>query len=89
MLSRYYSLDECSIKDISYEYLRKLEEDGKIIVSIIETDVIKIKDVGLSIRETKDILKYFEDNDIIEYTDMDEDEEEDEEFGDFDDFDDF
>ena len=88
MLSRYYSLDECSNKEKAYEYLGKLEEDSKVVVTTIETDVIKIKDIGLTIKETKDILRYFEDNDIIEYTDIDDEDEddEDEEFNDFDDF---
>ena len=44
MLSKFYSLDECSTHDEVYEYLETLKEEGKISFSTVDLDVIKIKD---------------------------------------------
>ena len=44
-----------------------LKEEGKIYFDTVDLDVIKIKDTGLSTKELKDLIKYFEENDIIEY----------------------
>jgi hypothetical protein len=91
MLSKFYSLDECSTNDEVYEYLETLKEEGKISFSTVDLDVIKIKDTGLTLKETKELVKFFEENDVIEYGDFqsttyEEDEEDDfdEEEDDFD-----
>jgi predicted CopG family antitoxin len=91
MLSKFYSLDECSTHDEVYEYLETLKEEGKISFSTVDLDVIKIKDTGLNVKETKELVKFFEENDVIEYGDFqsttyEEDEEDDfdEEEDDFD-----
>ncbi len=86
MLAKYYSLDECKTHDDVYSHLEDLEIDGKISFTIIESDdVIKISDNGLSPKELKDITKFFDDHNIIEYdnyhpSDYDEDEDEDEDW---------
>ena len=91
MLSKFYSLDECSTQDLVYDNLEKLKEDGKISFSTVDLDVIKIKDTGLNVKETKELVKFFEENYVIEYDDFQptsyEDEDEDED--DFDDEDHF
>jgi predicted CopG family antitoxin len=91
MLSKFYSLDECSTHDEVYEYLETLKEEGKISFSTVDLDVIKIKDTGLNVKETKEIVKFFEENDVIEYSDFqpttygeDEEDDFDEEEDDFD-----
>ena len=91
MLSKFYSLDECSTHDEVYEYLETLKEEGKISFSTVDLDVIKIKDTGLNVKETKELVKFLEENDVIEYNDFhpttyEEDEEDDfvEEEDDFD-----
>lgn len=84
MLAKYYSLDECYEQDKIYDRLDELCDDDKIDYEIIEDDLIKIKDKGLSIKEKKELLKLFEENDVIEYEDLDE-EDLDEEFEDEDD----
>lgn len=85
MLHRYYSLDECSDRKKVYDYLDILQEDGKIYFENFDEDVIKIKDVGLTGKDTKHLVDFFEKNDIIVYTDIDEDYEDD--FFEDDDFD--
>ena len=72
MLGKYYSLDECSNVDVVMDKLDQLQEDGKIYFSNIEQDVIKIRDSGLSPRELKDLISFFEKNDIIEYMDYED-----------------
>jgi hypothetical protein len=91
MLSKFYSLDECSTHDEVYEYLETLKEESKISFSTVDLDVIKIKDTGLNVKETKELVKFLEENDVIEYDDFqsttyEEDEEDDfdEEEDDFD-----
>ena len=80
MLAKYYSLDECYEQDRIYERLDELCSDAKLDYEIVEEDLIKIKDKGLSIREKKELIKLFEENDVIEYEDLDEEElDEDEE----------
>ena len=95
MLGKYYSLDECSDSQIILDKLDSLVEDGKIYYSFIESDVIKIKDGGLTPKETKDLLTFFEKNDLIEYLDYEDiyedfsedDEEFDDEYDEDDDYD--
>jgi predicted CopG family antitoxin len=91
MLSKFYSLDECSTHDEVYDYLETLKEEGKISFSTVDLDVIKIKDTGLNVKETKELVKFFEENDVIVYSDFqpttygeDEEDDFDEEEDDFD-----
>lgn len=89
MLSKYYSLDECTTKDLVYTHLDDLENEGKVSFTIIDIDeVIKLSDNGLTQKEAKDLAKFFNDNDVIEYDDYQpngyeyyEDDEDDEEWG--------
>jgi len=78
-LSKYYSLDECNRKEFIYTTLDELQNDGKLEYTIVETDVIKVKDTGLSKNGVKEILFIFNENDVISYPDY---EEEDSEFED-------
>ena len=87
MLGKYYSLDECFEQDTIYDRLDELSDESKIEYEIVEDDVIRIKDLGLTIKEKKDLVKLFEENDVIEYNDYDEEEDEEEE--DFDDDDEY
>jgi len=84
MLSKFYSLDECSTHDEVYEYLETLKEESKISFSTVDLDVIKIKDTGLNVKETKELVKFFEENDVIEYGDFQPNTYEEEEEDDFD-----
>lgn len=87
MIGKYYSLDECSDVQIILEKLDSLVDDGKIYYSFMESDVIKIKDGGLTPKESKDLLSFFEKNDLIEYIDYEDIYEDfDEEEEDFDDY---
>ena len=91
MLGKYYSLDECSNVEVVMYKLEQLQEDGKIYFSDVEQDVIKIRDSGLSPKELKELVSFFEKNDIIEYLDYDDiysDDEDDFEDEDEDDFED-
>jgi hypothetical protein len=77
MLAKYYSLDECLDREAVSDYLESLEEEGKIYFFSVDEDLIKIEDLCLTPKETKSLLKYFDDNDVIEYTDFEDDEEDD------------
>lgn len=84
MLSKYYSLDECFDKNIILDNLEDLQNEGLIVYEILDSDVIKLKDIGLSEKQTKDLINFFHDNDVIDYIDyepyddnVDEDEDED------------
>lgn len=80
MLAKYYSLDECYEQDKIYDKLDQLSDDAKLDYEIVEEDVIRIKDKGLSLKEKKDLVKLFEENDVIEYEDLDEEELDEDEF---------
>lgn len=82
MLSKFYSLDECYNKDNVFDHLEELQSNEMIIYQIVDTDIIKIKDIGLSEKDTKDLLNFFDNNDVIEYSDYDEDEDSDDYFDD-------
>lgn len=90
MLAKFYSLDECYDQDKVFDKLDELLEDSKIDYEVYDDDIIKIKDTGLLFKEKKALLKFFEENDVIEYNDFDEDDDEDddEDFEDEDDYDD-
>ena len=90
MLAKFYSLDECYDQDKVFDKLDELLEDSKIDYEVYDDDIIKIKDTGLLFKEKKALLKFFEENDVIEYNDFDEDdnEDDDEDFEDEDDYDD-
>jgi hypothetical protein len=92
MLSKYYSLDECHNRDGVFERLDILKENGKVIFGTADIDVIRIKDTGLTLKELKGLMNFFQENDVIEYDDfepttyLDDDEDwddfEDEDWGD-------
>lgn len=71
-INKYYSLDECSDKDMVYEKLDSYQADDKIQYSVVDPDVIKIKDLELSVKETKEILQFFSDYSVIDYPDYTE-----------------
>jgi len=75
MLSKFYSLDECYEKDKVYDHLEELQKNEMIIFEIVDTDLIKIKDIGLSEKDTKDLLNFFNEKDVIDYSDFDGDED--------------
>jgi hypothetical protein len=81
MLSKFYSLDECYEKNKVFDYLENLQNNEMIIFEIVDSDLVKIKDIGLSEKDTKDLLNFFDDKDVLEYSDFDDDDE-------FDEFDD-
>lgn len=70
MLSKYYSLDECHNRDVVFEYLDILKENGKVIFGTPDIDVIRIKDTGLTGKELKELVNFLEENDVIEYDDF-------------------
>ncbi len=80
MLSKYYSLDECYDTNQIFDRLEDLQNEGMIIYELVDNDTIKIKDIGLSEKDTKDLIIFFDDNDVIgltTYENYDEDEDED------------
>ncbi len=83
MLSKYYNLDECYQKDNIFDHLEDLQNEELIVFEMIDNDIVKIKDIGLSEKQIKELTNFLNENDAIEYPDY-------EEYGnDFDDFDDF
>ena len=92
MLSKYYSLDECSNKSDVFERLDILKEDGKVIFNTTGVDVIRIKDIGLTSKELKELVNFLQENDVIEYDDfepiyLDSEDWEDEDFDEDEDWD--
>lgn len=85
MLSKYYSLDECYNKNSVFDYLEELQSEELIYFEMIDNDIVKIKDIGLSEKQIKEIVSFFDDNDVIDYPDFEEYDGED----DFDDEDDY
>jgi hypothetical protein len=82
MLSKYYSLDECYDRNVVLDHLEELQNEEMIVFEIIDSEVIKIKDIGLSEKQTKELINFFHDNDVIDYVDFepygdDEDDEDD------------
>jgi len=84
MLSKYYSLDECYQKDKVFDHLEELQNEELIVFEIVDSEIIKIKDIGLSEKQTKDLVDFFDDNDVIDYEYEDfEDEDESEDYDDY------
>ena len=83
MLSKYYSLDECYDRNVVMDYLEELQNEEMIVFEVVDSEVIKIKDIGLSEKQTKELILFFHDNDVIDYLDyepydqVDEDDEDD------------
>lgn len=89
MLSKYYSLDECPDRDALLVHLETLQDAGKLTFDVIDVDVLELQDTaGMSLKETKDLYKYFSEMDIIEYPDYSPDGYYDEDDDDFEDEDD-
>lgn len=84
-LAKYYNLDECLDKDLVFEKLDYLQGEAKIEFEEVEDNIIKIADTGLFVKEKKELLNFFKDNDVLE--DIDYDDEDD--FDEDDDLDDF
>ena len=84
MLSKYYSLDECYQKDKVFDHLEDLQNEELIFFEMLDSDVIKIKDIGLSEKQIKELVTFFDNVDVIEYPDY-EDYSEGEDSDDFDD----
>ena len=85
MLSKYYSLDECYDRNNVLDHLEDLQTEGLIVFEVIESEVLKLKDIGLSEKQTKELINFFHDNDVIDYPDFDpyneyEDEDEDDDY---------
>ena len=84
MLSKYYSLDECYDRNVVLDHLEELQKEEMIVFEVIDSEVIKIKDIGLSEKQTKELINFFHDNDVIDYLDYepygDEDEDEDDDY---------
>jgi hypothetical protein len=82
MLSKYYSLDECYDRNVVLDRLEELQNEEMIVFEVVDSEVIKIKDIGLSEKQTKELINFFHDNDVIDYLDYepyggDEDDEDD------------
>lgn len=78
-LGKYYSLDECFDKDLFYQKLDYLQGEAKIEYEEVDDNIIKITDTGLFIKDKKDLLNFFKENDILEDLDYDDDEDLDDE----------
>jgi hypothetical protein len=84
MLSKYYSLDECYDRNVVLDHLEELQNEEMIVFEVIDSEVIKIKDIGLSEKQTKELINFFHDNDVIDYLDYepygDEDDEDEDDY---------
>lgn len=70
MLNKYYSLDECYDRNSVLNHLEDLQNESLLFYEFAESDVIKIKDIGLSEKQTRDLINFFHDNDVIDYPDF-------------------
>jgi hypothetical protein len=82
-LFKYYSLDDCQAPEDVYSILNDLQEEDKIEYEVVEdmgVEVFKIKDLGLTTSELKNLVSQFNKLDVIEYVmdDIEEDEDLDE-----------
>lgn len=82
MLAKYYSLDECFEQDKIYDRLDELCSESKLDYEIVDEDLIRLKDKALSLKEKKELIKLFEENDVIEHEDIDDEELDEDEFED-------
>jgi hypothetical protein len=84
MLSKYYSLDECYDRNVVLDRLEELQNEEMIVFEVVDSEVIKIKDIGLSEKQTKELINFFHDNDVIDYLDYepygDEDEDDEDDY---------
>ena len=83
--TKIYSLDECSNQGKVIEKLDLLADDRKIDYEFIEADLIRIKDISLTIKEIKELNNFLHNNDVIEdkdYEDEEDDEDEDDSYQD-------
>lgn len=88
MLNKYYSMDECYQKSIVHDHLEELQSEGLITFEFIDSDIFKIKDICLSEKQIKELVQFFDNNDVIDYQDFDDDQDDDDD--DYDDgFDDY
>jgi hypothetical protein len=71
-LTKYYSFDECRDDEKILEKLDALTEDRKIEYEFVESDIIKIKDLSLTDKENKELIKFLKENDVLEDHDYDE-----------------
>lgn len=87
--TKFYSLDECSNQNKVLAKLDILADDRKIDYDFVEADLIKIKDISLTVKEIKELNQFLHDNDVIEdkdYEDDDEDFDDEDEYDDDDDY---
>ena len=81
MLNKYYSLDECYDRDKIFDHLEELQNEELIVFEILDSDMIKIKDIGLSDKQIKELVTFLDESDVIEYPDYEEyDEDEDDDY---------
>jgi hypothetical protein len=83
MLSKFYSLDECYNKNVVFDYLENLQNEEIVVFEILDYDIIKIKDIGLSDKQLKELVNFFDNNDVIDYSDYDVDEDDDDDDDDY------
>jgi hypothetical protein len=83
MLSKFYSLDECYNKNVVFDYLENLQNEEIVVFEILDYDIIKIKDIGLSDKQLKELVNFFDNNDVIDYSDYDADDDDDDEEDDY------
>ena len=86
MLNKYYSMDECYQKNIVHDRLEELHTEGLIVFEFIDSDIFKIKDIGLSEKQIKELVQFFDNNDVIDYQDFDDDDDYDDDDDEFDDY---
>ena len=77
--TKFYSLDECSNQDKVITKLDALADDRKIDYEFVESDLIKIKDLSLTLKEIKDLGQFLHENDVLQDHDYDDEEDSDEE----------
>jgi len=68
-LCKHYSLDECSEKNLIIEKLEELQLDSKIEYDFVESEIFKIKDTGLTVKDSKELISFFNEYDVIDYPD--------------------
>ena len=82
-LTKFYSFDECTNNSKIIDKLESLSDDRKIEFEFVESDIIKIKDVSLTVKEIKELNQFLHDNDVLEdqdYDDYNEEEDDEEDF---------